>query len=163
MSSEQRNSRTLLPLLVGAVVFIALGYLRDFIFVNINFQLFALHENEPSRAHSFFSFLERFTYDQLYYSKFFLTGLFTLLNLLTGWGVLYWLFRKRQYLLWSLYLYIAVGLIALLFYSGGYWMNDPHGGYAFARLFMGFLQSPVPFMLLVMGLWIREGGVRSKQ
>ncbi len=150
---------SLLIVLVG--FYIAIGYLRDFIFVNINFALKKLRSDEAFGGHSFMEFLKGYDPGTLYASKFFFTGLFTVLNFLPGALVLYLLFQEKRFLRWYGLLYLSVILLALFFYGGGYLFGDPAQGYSLARLFMGFLQSPLPTMLFIPLLMLYRNEHRS--
>ncbi len=145
MSKILRN----ILLVLVAVAYIAVGYLRDFIFVNINFAIKKLRSGAEFQGHSFMEFLKDFDPSTLFASKFLLTAVFTVLNVLLGLGALFLLFRSKIYLRWFLLLYGAVLLLALLSYGVGHLIGSPQQGYSIARLFMGFLQSPVPAMVFV--------------
>jgi hypothetical protein len=152
MSKKLRN---IFLILIGGA-YIGIGYLRDFLFVNINFAIKKMRSGEEFQGHSFMEFLKDFEPSTLFASKFVLTGAFTVLNFLPGAFALFLLFSSRLYLRWFLYLYVVVLLVSLAFYGGGYLLGAPQQGYSLARLFMGFLQSPVPAMIFVPLCWLHR-------
>lgn len=140
--------------LIAALIlaFILLGFLRDFIFINLNYHLAHLKtEGSRSIAHSFFDFLNQFTFMQVYYSKYVITLLFTILNFLLGYFLIRIVLSTEKLLRLYAFLYIAVTAAALLFFAGGFIVGDSDQGYSFSRILMGFLQSPVPAALLIFG------------
>lgn len=133
-----------------AVAFIAVGYLRDFIAVNLNYHLhYIQNQTEYSSAHSFFDFLNRFTFWQIYLSKYALTIVFTFLNFGLGYHLLRTFFTDRFILRVFIWKYLVVTAVALLFFGIGFAVGNSEGGYAFSRLLMGYLQSPVPAVILL--------------
>lgn len=140
----------ILALLV--VAFIAVGYARDFFAININYHLQHLQlQTEYSSGHSFFDFLNQYSYQQIYRSKYLLTAVFTVLNFALGAAFLYVLHNSRKMLVIYTGLYAAVFVVAALFFAGGYLVQNPSEGYHFARILMGFIQSPVPAAVLAIG------------
>jgi hypothetical protein len=143
-----------------AAAFIGIGYLRDFLFVNINFALKRLRTGKEFEGHSFLEFLKDFDPGTLFASKFLLTGVFTVLNFLPGALLIHSLFARKRYLYWFAGLYATILLLSLIFYGGGHLIGEAKHGYSLARLFMGFLQSPVPTMIFLPLCWLhrRERG-----
>ncbi|MBA3899287.1 MAG: hypothetical protein H0X62_03610 [Bacteroidetes bacterium] len=128
----------------------ALGYARDFTFVNINAALSDLWYQ--TNYHTFpntLSFLETFSYNQLYQLKWLLTVVVSLLFLLIYILGIYLIFKKKKYIVWSLACFAFIYLISGIFYMYGYFFNDLARGYKFSRIFMGFIQSPLLLMLLI--------------
>lgn len=148
----------LLFVLVTALVL--LGALRDFIFVNINFQLdFLWRDLAASKTHSMFEFLNNFSYWEIYYAKFGLTGLFSLIYLVATLLVIRLMFTVKKYRKYTIYLFGGIFLISLLLFGGGYLFGNPHFGYDLARNFMGIIQSPIPAMILVPIFTLMGGNV----
>lgn len=131
------------------IVIIALGFLRDFIFVNINYIIDRLYFNlDVYYYHSFYDFLEPLDVSGLMTLKWLLTFLFTIINLVLSVIILKLLFVKPQMPLKLLYLgYVALFLISGLFFLFGKTTGFTDVGYTLARRFMGVLQSPVPLMV----------------
>jgi len=132
------------------VLFVALGFFRQFTFVNINYHLvYLFHNEEVSHMSSFFDFLLPLSYYQLYSLKWVLTLLFsTAFGILTCAVIWIW-FRERKLVIYTIYAFTTLLGIAALLFGGGYLLGDPHQGYALARIFMGYAQSPVVAMVLI--------------
>lgn len=140
----------ILALLV--IAFVAVGYARDFFAININYHLQHLQlQTERSSGHSFFDFLNQYSYQQVHQSKYLLTAVFTLLNFILGAAFLHVLYNDRKMIIIYTGLYTAVFVVAALIFAGGYALQNPSGGYHFSRILMGFIQSPVPAALLALG------------
>lgn len=132
------------------IVIIALGFLRDFIFVNINYIIDRLFYNlEVYYYHSFYDFLEPLDVSGLMTLKWVLTFLFTVINLGLSVVILKKFFVNPKMPLQLLYLgYVVMFLIAGLFLIFGKVSGFTDLGYTLARRFMGVLQSPVPLMIV---------------
>lgn len=132
--------------------FIVVGFLRDFIFINLNYHLAHLKvEGSRSYAHSFFDFLHQFSFMQIYYSKYVITLIFTIANFVLGYSLIRIVLKNQNLLRLYAVLYAVVTASALLFFAGGFILGDPDQGYSFSRILMGFLQSPVPAAILIFG------------
>lgn len=139
---------------IAAIVigFVVVGYLRDFVFINLNYHLYYIQNNaDYSSAHSFFDFLNDFSFWEIYSAKYVLTALFTVFNFLMGLVFLRILFGRGPIIKVFWGVYIAVIVVASLFFAGGYLLNDTEGGYHFSRILMGFLQSPLPAAVIALG------------
>lgn len=139
------------------IVIVTLGFLREFIFVNLNYQLGKLyyleyyHSNEynyqlPASLPIFGSM----SYIQLYWTKWFLSGLFALLYF----GISYFALRRifpaaRWVAKITIGLYVAVFAVAVLCYLYGFLPGKSAQGYSLALDFMHMLQSPIPLMILI--------------
>ena len=154
-------TRTVRRIVVFCLVIgmILLGAFRDFVFVNLNLQLNYLWKKLPfSRAHSSFDFLEGYDYWTIYYWKFALTGIFTLLFLLITLGLIKVIFNNKKFQRYTLYLFGGVIGISLLLFGGGYIFGNAHFGYDLARHFMDVVQSPIAAMILIpIFLMIKNG------
>ncbi|MCC7303008.1 MAG: hypothetical protein IT233_10230 [Bacteroidia bacterium] len=127
-----------------------LGFLRDFIFVNINFQLYKLWYGEENyHLPPSLSFLESWEADTLYYAKFPLT-LFTILLFfgIAHFTVRYY-FREHKYLYLNLVAHLFFCLLGGIFYLYGLVFNDFNNGYHFARIFLDFVQTPLTLMMVL--------------
>ncbi len=134
------------------IAFVAVGYLRDFIAINLNYHLHFLDNNyEYSSAHSFFDFLNNYSYKQVYNSKYAMTLIFTLLNFVLGAVLLIVVLQRKQILKIYTWLYLVLVLVSMFFFGGGYLIDNAQTGYHFSRILMGFLQSPLPAAVLVFG------------
>ena len=132
------------------IVIIALGFLRDFIFVNINYIIDRLFYNlEVYYYHSFYDFLEPLDISGLMTLKWTLTLVFTIINLVLSVVILKQFFAKPHMPIKLLYLgYVTMFLVAGLFFLFGKVTGLTDIGYTLARRFIGVLQSPVPLMIV---------------
>lgn len=158
-----RNVRRIIVFLL-VVGMILLGAFRDFVFVNINAQLYHLLKNTPfSKAHSSFDFLEGIDYWTIYYWKFALTGIFTVLYLVITWLIIKVLFNNRNFQKYTVYLFASVVAISMLLFGLGYLFGDGHFGYEVARQFMDVVQSPIAVMVLVPIFMLLNNGMLSQK
>lgn len=137
---------------IGGIII--LGFYREFVFVNINEQLFALWYEEESRASKWIPFIHSVDYYPLYYAKWVLTVLFA--------GLFYWvtglilrlIFQKSFWkVLLAIYsvLFIGAGLALGI----GYLIDAFERSYIIARFLMGIAQSPLILMIMIPGIWLR--------
>lgn len=148
-----RQKVMLTILFIGIVL---LGFIREFYFLNINAKIDFISGSYPTDyAHSHVAFLNDWSVEKMMNLKWVLTALFALLFL--GFTVL---ILRSWYNTWqySKYAVIAYGIffaVSGLFYLGGRWI-DPAQGYHFARTFMGFAQSPIPVMILLVAIRLKK-------
>jgi hypothetical protein len=144
------KSRTIIPLLFVAALFLGSGFFRDFVFLNVNEQLRVAYYHPPETFLSpSMAFLKTFSYTSLYYLKWVLTfafaGLFMALTLL----VVKILFADKTHFRWTLLTYGLLVILAGLFFLGGYLFGRSENGYLIARFLLGIAQSPIVLMVLV--------------
>ncbi len=146
-----KNRTNLLLASVFILLIIYLGFLRDSIFININYIIDRIYYNsEIVYYHSMYEFLVPMGVGGLMKLKWLLTFLFTLVNFALSYGILKKLFNNSgtsiSLLIWgTIFLFILSGLFFLL----GKLIGDSELGYTLSRRFMGVLQSPVPLMVVV--------------
>ena len=146
----QRQKFKIVAGIFWLVVIIWLGFVRDFIFININYIIDRLYYNlEVFHYHSFYSFLEPLDVSGLTTLKWVLTFVFALANLLLSALILKLLFKDPKMSLKLLYIgFLLIFIIAGLFYLVGKIGGFPELGYTLSRRFMGTIQSPVPLMVV---------------
>jgi hypothetical protein len=132
------------------ILLIYLGFLRDSIFININYIIDKLYYNkEVVYYHSMYFNLVPLGVSGLGKLKWVLTLLFTLVNGGLSWIILKNLFKDSRasisLLLWG---YGLLFIIAALLFIGGKVIGVDELGYTLSRRFMGVLQSPVPLMVV---------------
>ena len=155
---------TILYLSILAIIIIALGFLRLFLFENINFHLqFLYYDMERSHMSESLNFLRTFTYNELYVIKWILTMLFSFAYLFLTCLVIHILFRVKKYVLMTIYMFAAIIFISFVFYTMGLLINwdlqftdQSKTGYRLARIFMGVVQSPFPLMILIPAFMLSE-------
>lgn len=145
------------------VYLVALGFLRDYFFVNINYQMAKLYYHDEFDYHlpQAMMWLENFSYTRLYYGKFLLTFIFTLLYLAPALLIVRRLFPGKQYLQWTLLSHSAVFAFSLLVFLFGKITGLYEQCYSIARFFSGILESPLMLMLLVVAFSISRLGKKG--
>jgi len=140
------------------VLLIVVGFLRDFIFVNLNYQasLAYYHQDNDYKLSSLISFIETWSYKRLYISKWILTMLFTILYGAITYFCVYFFFREKKYNKISIGIYIVIISISFLIYLFGYFTNNYQKAYSVSRQLMGLLQSPIIIMLLLPALYLNN-------
>ena len=142
-------------IILSVIGVIILGFYREFIFVHINEQLFALWYDEPSRASDRIPFLKSTDYYTLYYAKWFLTVFFAALFYVAIVGVLKVIFNANYWKeLGVIYGVLTVGAIIAM--GLGYVTNSVEDLYIIARFLMGIAQSPLLLMIMIPGIMLRK-------
>ena len=135
--------------LIAALIItaVALGFLRDHIFVSIN------HSIESGNDAG----------GKLSMLKWILTILFSGLYLLHTVAMLYVLFRSKKYIRISLFCYSFLFSVSFLAGAGGYFISSFEMVYPFIRMLMGVAQSPVVLMILVPACFFDQILVSNKR
>jgi hypothetical protein len=144
------------------VGFIITGYLRDFVMINVNYTLdYLKFDQREAYSHSFFHFLLNYSFKQVYYSKYVLTVIFTIINFGLALLLLKTIFNDLKLNRVLIGVYLIVFITALLLFFAGYALNAVDKGYYLSRVLMGFLQSPVPCAMLIFGYPLYQKSVRA--
>jgi magnesium-transporting ATPase (P-type) len=168
MSSKTRDTLLIIGLVI---VIIITGSLREFVFKNVNYQLGYLYElslleegeDVFKKTDSKMQFLDNYSWNQLSVAKWVLTVIFTLIYLGLTLLMILVIFKKREYLLWTLLLFGGIVVISAVLFTGGYIFGGTAKGYALSRVFMGFVQSPTPLMLLIPAFLLIKNQDRLKE
>ncbi|TVR39071.1 MAG: hypothetical protein EA392_07680 [Cryomorphaceae bacterium] len=130
-------------------MFITAGYTRDFWALNVNYILYFQQSGQETwEGHSFFDFMLQWPVQHVYYTKYIITLVFTLVNFVLSAAFVWVLFQNKLLLKLMVAMYALISLVALVFFAGGWMLDSAETGYSYARLLMGFLQSPVPAAVL---------------
>ena len=136
-------------LLITALVI--LGFTREFFFLHLNEQArVTYHKATDSHVAESMQWLGNFTYSQLYYGKWLMTGLFTIL-----FALLTWLIMKVVYpsipAIRIVFIAYATLLAAAFICTLTGWMFESASEhtYTFSRFIMGIAQSPIPAAVLI--------------
>ncbi len=146
------KTKTLKRLFLGLflLAFILTGFIREFVFVNINYQLsYLYYHDEYNWVNKHLDFIKSFSYMQLYQAKWVLTFVFSIIYLALSCWLTHFLFKKRRFIKIMIGVFSLFGIIAILAYCTGYLLHDTASGYKFARIFMGIVQSPLIPMILM--------------
>lgn len=134
---------------------IALGYLREFFFININLRYYQiLFHPEDNYRSDLIAFLDPLTGMQLYVLKWFLTIFFSLIFFGLGGLLLNIWFNRSNWSAFGL-LYISLFFIAGTGYLSLWKLGNPEAGYTIARFFMGLAQSPFTVAFMIPALLLK--------
>ena len=127
-------------------LFAFLGFSREFIFVNINSQLFSLyyHHSTYSFPNSL-SMLNNWSYSSLYFLKYPLTFLYFIAYLLTSFFAVQVICGSKKNAKWVIYIYALLLVLSGISMAYNYIINNQWSGneYSFSRWLMGIAQSPL--------------------
>ncbi|MGD1847673.1 MAG: hypothetical protein ACFB10_19965 [Salibacteraceae bacterium] len=144
------------PLIVLGIVLIGLGFLREFVFLNVNYILSYKYgwEEEKPRTPAILEFLYDYSYYTLYQSKWVLTVLFAAIFVAMTLLAIWMAFRKRKFLWWTLIFFGALLLVAGISFAIGFALKDVElvyyeKGYRLSRRILGFIQSPLSVLVLL--------------
>ncbi|MBI4931934.1 MAG: hypothetical protein HY841_14325 [Bacteroidetes bacterium] len=129
------------------VVVIALGFLRDYLFVSMN------HIIESGGD----------VHGNLSMQKWILTFVFSLLYLGICCTVLYLIFYSFKYVLLAFAAYSLLFLVSFFVALAGYFISSFESVYPFIRTVMGIAQSPVVLIVLIPACFLNELKIRSKK
>ena len=141
------------------LVLIALGFFREFVFVNINTMIYNARFNENYPISNFFSFIAHLNHKTLYIMKWVLTAVFIALFLFMQIQFSNYLFEKRNFKNFFLLFYLCLNVLASIAYFSGWIFNNLQQGYTFSRLFLGILQSPLPIIFLTPVFYFYEKNI----
>jgi hypothetical protein len=152
-SLENKNNKLFWKLIPVIVVVFIIGYIRELIFVHINFQRTQVYYHETDLDYNYnfpgiLLFLKKLNYDQLTELKWILTVLFFLIYF----GITYFLvskiFKNKSYNIITIACHLVFFFVAGIFYLVGTVTGKGLEGYTLSREFMGILQSPLLLMIL---------------
>lgn len=152
--------------LIFLSIFAFLGFSREFLFVNINNQLYKLyyHNNDITLPDSL-RFLESLDYSTIYYSKYPLTILYFLAYFFTSLYAVKLICQNKKYNKWVVYIYALLLILASIVMTYNYLINNQLSGneYTFSRWLMGIAQSPlVAFFIIAAGTLYQKIQPESK-
>lgn len=132
--------------LIFFVIFAILGFSREFIFVNINAQLFDLfYGHTDYKLPNSLSYFANMNYDRLYYSKYVLTIAYYVAYFATTYYAIKTICVDKKYTRWIIYIYGLLLLLSGISMIYNYTFNNNLDGdeYTFSRWLMGIAQSPL--------------------
>ena len=130
-------------------VIVLLGFLREYLFININWIYLTLTINRRNAAREEFYFLLDWNPSNINILKFFLTLVFCCLFMGLTWLIINHLFKNRLYNRIVLYTFGVLIVVSLIFQGINYFF-DSFLIYGIVRTLMGYAQSFIP--LLILGL-----------
>lgn len=142
---------SILGLVLALIIFC--GYLRDYLFININIQLVYLYYgHDYAKVNSSLDFLTQLSYNNLLWLKWILTAVFTIIYLLITLLAIKTIYKDKNYLQWIFWGYAMTTAISFTIYIGGAYIAYPRECFRVARTIMGVLQSPLPLMFFIPAL-----------
>jgi hypothetical protein len=149
LKNEKRPDFLFITVIV--IYLILIGFFREHVFVNVNYQSSKLfyHDSFDYSLPSDMKWLENFSYKQLYYFKFPLTFVFTLLYFLPAYLTVKRFFPGKKHPQLTLLVYAFLFILALFVFGIGLLFGGYEKCYSVSRYLMGFVQSPLLMMILV--------------
>ena len=138
--------------IIFIALFAALGFSREFLFVNINTQLYKLYYGHSSLPlPDSLNFLADVEYSRLYYSKFGLTIAFYLAYLGVSLLAIKLTVNDKKITKWVIYIYLLLLILAGLSMLYNYIANNQLDGdeYTFSRWLLGIAQSPLVAFFMI--------------
>lgn len=143
------SKKYIVAFLFVLILFI-LGFFRDYIFVNINGQLYYLfYQKQNPYLSKHLEILNHFSYKQLFYFKFWLTGVFFLIYLIGSLLVIKTLFVTRSKVLLTMNIYLLVFITSFLIYGIGLLFGFGNAAYTISRFMIGWVQSPLALFVII--------------
>jgi hypothetical protein len=134
------------------VLFAILGFSREFIFVNINAQLFDLYYGHTDfKLPSSLSYFAKMNYDSLYHSKYVLTIAYYLAYFVVSYISVKITCVDKKYTRLIIYIYGLLLLLSGISMAYNYIFNNNLDGdeYTFSRWLMGIAQSPLVAFFMI--------------
>lgn len=138
--------------IIFIALFAVLGFSREFLFVNINNQLYKLYYGHSSLPlPDSLRFLADIEYSQLYYSKFGLTIAFYLAYLGVSLLAIKLIVNDKKITRGVIYIYLLLLILAGLSMLYNYVANNQLDGdeYTFSRWLLGIAQSPLVAFFMI--------------
>ena len=149
---KQNNLKTNLKYLLFFSIFAILGFSREFLFVNINNQLYSLYyKNSEYILPNSLSFLNNIEYTTLYYLKYPLTVLYFLAYFFTSFFSVKFICLHKRNSIWVIYIYVLLLVLSGISMTYNYFINNQLAGneYTFSRWLMGIAQSPLVAFFMI--------------
>ena len=131
-----------------SVFTILLGFLREYLFGNINWIYKTLTKNRVNQARDEFQFLLNWNPEDIIALKWMLTVIFFTLFMFLTYLIIRLGFKNKIYSRATLMLFGTILLVSGFFYLTGYIFSIPEKIYPIIRTLMGIGQSFIPLMIL---------------
>lgn len=143
------------------VLMIATGFLRGYLVYNTNLQLAnELYQTDEYQVDDALSFINSFDYWTTYAFKWFLILMFCVIYWVQTHWILKFLFNQSYFWLVT-YSFVFMLAITAVIYGGFALFGEFQKGYEVARYPLSWIQSPIPLMLLIPGLYLRRGSSKE--
>jgi len=127
-------------------VFAFLGFSREFVFVNINNQLYkTYYKNNDIFISKSLTFLSNYNYETLYYAKYPLTVLYVVMYFTVSFYSVKIICDNKKITRWIVYIYSLLFTLSSFTMLYNYIINNQLSGeeYTFSRWLMGIAESPL--------------------
>lgn len=127
-------------------VFAFLGFSREFVFVNINNQLYkTYYKNNDILISKSLTFLSKYNYETLYYIKYPLTILYFTVYFIVSFYSVKIICDNKKITRWIVYIYSLLLILSSITMLYNYIINNQLSGeeYTFSRWLMGIAESPL--------------------
>ena len=143
MAMSKKTKLILLTFLI-----ILLGFLRDYLFDNINWVYMTLMNGRANQARDEFHFLLNWTLREINTLKWILTFLFTGLFLVMTLWIIHVAFKNKIFNRITIASFAGLMAISAILFFVGYIFGQSDNLYGVIRTLMGFAQSFMPLMVL---------------
>lgn len=131
-------------------IYIALGFFREFIFLNINEQCrVTYYHDTDSHVAASLHWLSNFSYVTLYYAKWSLTLFFPILFALIAGKTILIAFGEKNLVRITWFVYAATLGMGLLIYLIGSMIGQTENTYEIARFLAGLTETPALLVILL--------------
>lgn len=130
------------------IAIVLLGFLRDYLFMNINWILLTLTIDRPNQALDEFHFLLYWTPREIMILKWILTFVFTGLFFMLTWRIVHLAFQNRLFNRITVLTFAGLLAVSALLYTIGLFMGLSDHLYGIIHTFMTLAQSFMPLMVL---------------
>jgi len=146
----KRSTRTKVIIVLLVALYVATGFFREFLFLNINEQsrITFYHLTESHVAPSM-QWLSGLSYSTLYYAKWPLTLLFTAYFAFIAAGIIKKWFEDRNLVKITWWAYAITFAAGLLFYLAGALTGYRESTYGIARFLAGITETPALLIMLL--------------
>jgi len=126
--------------------FAFLGFSKEFLFVNINNQLYkTYYKNNDILISKSLTFLSKYSYETLYYFKYPLTILYFSVYFMVSFYSVKIICDNKKITMWIVYIYSLLFILSCITMLYNYIINNQLSGeeYTFSRWLMGIAESPL--------------------
>ncbi len=160
------NRQKLSWLILFFLIFLSLGYFREFFFVHMNNIMYMKYYNQTSTltVPPVMTFFENFSYNTLYYSKYAYTLIWTAIFFFANYFALKKLTHNKLFLKILVYAYLLMLTISFLSMAYAYFVksNLQTDEYTLSRWLMGIAQSPLICLILLASENLYKKSVQEK-
>lgn len=146
----KKSTRTKINIVLLIALYIATGFFREFIFLNINEQSRVTFYNETeSNVAASMQWLSGLSYPTLYYAKWPLTLIFTSYFAFIAASVVKLWFANKNFVKITWLAYAITFAAGLAFYLAGVLMDARESTYGIARFLAGITETPALLIMLL--------------